>query len=103
MPKVHLDQIEKTQQLLNGLKKNLSLLKDKGLDENFIKQLETDNNQAIILEEENEKLKAEVKIKTARVNKKIDEIKSQVKTAKTVIKENFVQERWINFGINDKR
>lgn len=93
MAKVHLDQIEKTQQLLNGLKKNLTLLKDKGLDENFIKQLEADNNQAIILEGENEKLKAEVKIKTAstmeRIGIALEELSSE--NVRNLTEENVAQ------------
>jgi len=103
MSKVYLDQIEKTEQLLEGLKNNLNLVRDKGLDSNFIKKLDEDKDQAIIYNSENDKLRADLKDKTRRANLKLNEIKAQVKEAKKIIKQDFPQERWKSFGISDKR
>lgn len=103
MSKVYLEQIEKTEQLLEGLKNNINLVKDKGLDKDFIRKLEADKDQAIIYNSENDKLRAELKAKAHRANQKLEEIKAQVKEAKRVIKQDFPQERWQYFGISDKR
>lgn len=103
MSKVHLEQIEKTNLLLEGLKNNQSILKEKGINAGFIEKLESDNNLAIIYNDENDRLKADLKAKTVRANRKLDEIKAMVKKVKIIIKRDFPQEQWKNFGIMDKR
>lgn len=103
MSKVHLEQIEKTNLLLEGLKNNQSILKEKGINAGFIEKLESDNNLAIIYNDENDRLKADLKAKTVRANRKLDEIKSMVRDVKKIIKRDFPQEQWSKFGIMDKR
>ncbi|MBB4036192.1 hypothetical protein GGR21_002093 [Dysgonomonas hofstadii] len=103
MSKVISEQIEKTQMLLNGLEGKAELVKNKGLDDEFIKKLSVNNQQMTVYNEELDKLKAELKAKTIQANRKIMEIKSQVKDAKRVIKRDFSQYQWREFGINDKR
>ncbi|MDL2208809.1 hypothetical protein LJB97_04220 [Parabacteroides sp. OttesenSCG-928-O15] len=103
MSKVYSEQIEKTSLLLEGLKNNQSILKQKGISADFIEKLESDNNQAIIYNDENDRLKADLKVKTVRANRKLDEIKAMVKEVKKIIKQDFPQEKWRNFGIMDKR
>lgn len=103
MSKVYSDQIEKVHLLLAGLKKNLNLVKDKGLDEAFIKQLEADARVAEDFNNKNDELKAELKTNIRKVNVKLEDIKEQVKKAKKVIKLSFSQESWVGFGVHDKR
>jgi hypothetical protein len=103
MSKIHSDQIEKTQQLLDGIKNNQNLLKNKGLDGSFIKQLESENNLLMAYNDENEKLKVDLKAKIQRANQKLDEIKNKVNIAKKIIKRDFEQEKWRHFGVSDKR
>jgi surfactin synthase thioesterase subunit len=103
MSKVNSEQITKTQLLVAGLKKNVELVKNKGIDEQFISRLEADCKIAAAYDEENDKLKEQLRAKTRLINSKIDEIKEQVANAKKVIKKDFDQTRWLNFGISDKR
>jgi hypothetical protein len=103
MSKVISEQIEKTQMLVNGLKGKVELVKDKGLDNEFIDKLNAENKLMSTYNEELDKLKAELKAKTIQTNRKILEIKTQVKEAKRVIKRDFMQHQWKEFGITDKR
>jgi len=103
MSKVYSDQIERVQLLLAGLKKNLNLVQEKGLDEAFIKQMEADVLLAGSYNKKNEELKAELKISIHQANAKLEDLKKQVQLAKKIIKKDFLQENWCNFGIIDKR
>lgn len=103
MSKIISDQIEKTQTLLNGLKNKIELLKNKGLDEEFINKLSADNRLMENYNTELDKLKTELKAKTIASNKKMIEIKTRIKEAKKIIKNNYLQNEWKDFGITDKR
>lgn len=103
MSKVISEQIEKTQVLLTGLKSKAELIKNKGLDDEFMNRLNTDNNLMATYNQELDKLKAELKAKTIQANRKMMEIKTQVKEAKRVVKRDFMQHQWKEFGITDKR
>lgn len=89
--------------LLNGLKGKIDSLRNKGLDEVFIDKLKTDNHLLATYNEELDKLKAELKSKTIQTNRKVMEIKNQVKEAKRIIKRDYLQQQWKEFGITDKR
>lgn len=103
MAKIYQEQIQKTDLLLNGLKINASLVKDKGIDEFFLSKLESENKLATTYNEEYDKLKADFKNKGYQINNKIDEIKKQCREAKRIIKKNFDKAEWTKFGILDKR
>ena len=103
MSKVISEQIEKTKMLLNGLKDKSELVKNKGLDAEFTNKLDADNKLMATYNEELDKLKAELKAKTIQTNRKMLEIKNQVKDAKRVIKRDFIQSQWKDFGVIDKR
>lgn len=103
MAKVYMDQIQKSQLLLAGLKRNATRLKDKDLDEAFITQFENEITAEVIINEQYDKLKTDFKAKTIEANRKLLEIKQQQKTAKKVIKNNFDKSEWPLFGIPDKR
>jgi len=101
MSKTYSEQITKTQSLLTGLKKNIEIVRSKGLNEEFINKLESDNNLVATFDKENEQIKADLKNKIVKANSKLDEIKKQVKEAKRIIKSDFDQSKWISFGITD--
>jgi len=103
MSKVISQQIEKTQSLVEGLKNKIELVRNKGLDEEFIKKLDSDNQLMDIYNNDLDKMKTELKARTIRANKKMIEIKNQVREAKKVVKRDFNQPQWKEFGIIDKR
>ena len=101
--KVISKQINKTQRLITGLKNKAELVKNKGIDEKFVAQLEMDTNFVRINNEESDKLKTEARSKAKQANLRLIEVKIQVKKAKKIIKQNFEQSRWREFGIFDAR
>jgi len=103
MSKVISDQIEKTQTILTGLKNKTDILKNKGLDDAFINKLNADNKLMATYNEELDRLKADLKAKTIQTNRKMMEIKTQIREAKKIIKKDFLQHQWKEFGITDKR
>ena len=103
MSKVISEQIEKIQMLLTGLKSKVELVKNKGIDNEFLNKLDANNKQLAVYDEELDKLKADLKAKTIETNRKRLEIKAQVKDAKKIIKRDYLQPQWKDFGITDKR
>jgi hypothetical protein len=103
MSKVYSEQVNKTKLLLTGLKKNIDLLKNKGIDEQSISKLQSDNCLAETYDAENDKLKAEIRTKTHQAYIKLNEVKKQVQSVKKIIKRDFDKSRWQEFGINDKK
>lgn len=103
MSKVISEQIEKIQMLLTGLKSKVELVKNKGIDNEFLNKLDANNKQLAVYNEELDKLKSDLKAKTIETNRKRLEIKAQVKDAKKIIKRDYLQPQWKDFGITDKR
>ena len=67
MSKVNSDLLKKMQLLVVGLRKNYNLVKDKGLDESFIAKMETVGEVALKFNNENEKLRMELKLKVKNI------------------------------------
>jgi hypothetical protein len=103
MSKVYSQHVAKVQTLVAGLKENVDLLKNKGIDAPFIKKLESENSLAAVYNQECDKLKAEVKAKTTQSNAKLNEVKRMALEAKKIIKRDFDKSRWPEFGISDLR
>jgi len=103
MSKIISEQIEKTHLLVNGLRSKQELVRNKGLDQEFVDKLNTDNELLSVYNSELDKLKAELKAKTIQTNRKLMEIKTRIREAKKVVKRDFIQPQWKDFGITDKR
>ena len=103
MSKVYSEQVQKAQMLAAGLRKNFDLVKNRGISSEQIAQMEEDAKEAARMNEEVELLRTEVSAKAARANKKLTEVKNNMQNAKQIIKRCFDQERWIDFGVKDKR
>ena len=97
------DQISNAQVMGSGLNSNADQVNRRGIDEVFRTKLEADRQAAILLNNEQEKLKAEAKAKTAELDAKMAELDKAMAEAKKVVKMEFPQEQWIEFGITDKR
>lgn len=103
MSKVYLEQVQKAQMLVIGLKKNYELVKDRGISREQIVQLEKDAEIAAAFNKEMDELRGEVKRKSAQANKKLTEVKNSIRNMKQVIKTGFEQSKWEDFGVYDKR
>lgn len=103
MSKVYLENVQKARMLVAGMRKNSEWLKELGIAPEQIDRLEKDAEEAAVYNGEVEKLREEVSGKVACANKKMAEIKDNMVAIKTLVKRRFEQEKWINFGIADKR
>lgn len=103
MSKVYLEQVQKAQMLVEGLKKNYDLIKNHGISREQIAQLEKDAEITAVFNKELDELRAQVSLKASQANKKLTEVKNSILNMKHVVKKNFDQTKWQNFGVYDKR
>jgi actin-like ATPase involved in cell morphogenesis len=103
MSKVYADQVAKAQFLVAGLKKNFELVSPRGISKGQIERLQAAAKEAAEMNQKVEALREEVRMKAAIANKKLTEVKNGMTNAKQIVKRCFEQERWIDFGVTDKR
>lgn len=103
MSKTYSDQVEKANMLVQGLKRNLEQVENRGISREQINRLEVAAGEAARMNAEVEALRLEVSQKAASANKKLAEVKNGIQNAKQIIKRCFDQERWPDFGVMDKR
>ena len=97
------EQISGAQVMVAGLRGNAAQVNRRGIDDQFINKLEADRNDAAALNDQQEKLKADLKSKTAELDAKMAEMEKGVTEAKKIVKLDFPQDQWKQFGIEDKR
>lgn len=104
MPKkTYAEQISQAQVMTAGLKNNAAQVARRGLDEAFVNKLEADRLAAVALNNEQEKLKADLKAKTAQLDATLTELDKGLAEARKIVKLDFPQGQWREFGIEDKR
>ena len=97
------EQITKAQVMLAGLKGNTEQVARRGLDLAFQNKLGADCDLAVSLNNEQEKLKSDLEAKTDELEAKLKELGKQVSDAQKIVKMDFDQSRWKEFGIDAKR
>lgn len=95
--------ISQAQVMATGLKANQAEVARKGIDTGFVTELEKTRLEAIALNDEQEKFKSALKIKTEELNAKMDIISAKLSEAKKVVKLSIPKAQWLEFGIGDKR
>lgn len=103
MSKVYSEKVEKAQSLANGLKRNFDKVKSLGITEELIQNLVKLAEETTVMSNELDDLREVVKQNASAANAKLMELTQQLQLAKQVIKINFEQLSWVNFGIADKR
>ena len=101
--KTYAEQINKAEVMLSGLKGNAEQVARRGLDQAFQDKLGADHDLAVVLNNEQEKLKADLVTKTDQLEAKLAELASEVSEAQKIVKMDFDQSRWKEFGIDAKR
>ena len=94
--------VSKGQVMLSGLKAHNELAR-RGIDAAFIANLETRVNSSIELNNEQEKLKADLKSKTAQLDSEISSMNALVAEAQKVVKMDIPKDQWKEFGVLVKR
>jgi|SRR5665647_2086889 len=97
------EQLSSAQVMVAGLRGNAVQVNRRGLDEVFTNKLDANRLAAGTLNDQQEKLKADLKSKTAELDAKLAELEKGVTEAKKVVKMDFPQDQWRQFGIEDKR
>ena len=103
MSKVYTDKVEKAQSLAEGLKRNFDKVKGLGITEQQIQNMVDIAAETAEMSKELDELREVVKQKASAANAKLTELTDCLRDAKHVVKTNFDQLSWINFGIEDKR
>ena len=104
MAKVYAEQVKKAQFLATGLKKNYEQVKSRcEITMEQIQDLEAVADEAARMNTEVEALREEVSRKAAAANRKLDEVKSRMMSAKRQIKASFDPMKWVELGVMDKR
>ena len=96
-------QISNAQVMSAGLKANLEALKKRGLSDEFIVTLDKTLTGAIEKNNEQEKLKADLKTATAALEALLTELSKTMSEATKVVKLDIPKEQWKEFGIVAKR
>ena len=103
MSKVYCEKVEKAQSLANGLKRYYDIVKSLGVTNEQIQNLVKLAEEIAVMSKELDDLREVVKQKASAANAILIELTQQLQLAKQVIKSNFEQLSWVNFGIDDKR
>ena len=101
--KSYAESISSAQVMAAGMQNNETVAAQRGWLQANNTMLIDARNQAIMLNDEQEKLKADLKTKTAQLEAKMAELNALMNEAKKVVKLGFPQSQWKEFGVADKR
>ncbi len=96
-------QIDQAQVMVSGLQLYSADVAKKGLDAAFTTKLEATAAKAVELNNEQEKLKSDLKTKTTELDAVLLELEHMVADSKKVVKISVPQSNWIAFGMNCSR
>ena len=96
-------QIEKSQNLIQGLRRHVKENGEKDFTETEIKALEESLKKLEAANDEVTRLREELSPKVKHMNEVFDAVKGVHKDLKTKLKGFYPQERWAEYGIPDKR
>lgn len=95
--------INLTKLMVSGLTSKTAQMSKYGVDEELISSLSAMCNELETLNNEQERLKADLKTKTALINDKVKKIDEDYTRVKKLVKIGMPQTQWLEFGINDKK
>lgn len=103
MSKTYEMYLNKAQTLIDGLKKNLNVVSDYGINQEDLRKLEQAVQEAEKLNEDVDRRRAELNLVVLQANKKLAEIKVAMNDMKRIVKHRVDPLRWTDFGVLDKR
>ncbi len=113
MSKSYARRISDAQVMYAGLQAHTDQLARRGINEDFLNTLSSNEDflntlssgtsAAIVLNNEQEKLKAQLKAKTAELDAQLTALEKQMSEAKKIVKMDFPKTDWKEFGILDKQ
>lgn len=103
LTKSYAETISRAQVMATGLKNQAAEVAKRGIDAEFVSILEKARTDAITLNDEQERLKAELKIKTEQLKNTMKQLSKTLSEAKKIVKIAIPQAGWREFGIEDKK
>lgn len=100
--KTFVEKLAETKLLISGLKGRKNNLPT-GISEQQLTETEAQHQKVETLNQEQEKLKADLKVKTAELNAEMKKLEGQTATIRKYTKLGTKPEEWREFGIEDKR
>jgi uncharacterized small protein (DUF1192 family) len=97
------EDIKSAEVMSAGLKNNAAQVAKSGLDEAFATGLDSKRSRVVALNNEQERLKADLKEKTETLATELAELNATVMLARKKIKLDFPKARWVEFGIDATR
>jgi hypothetical protein len=101
--KTYAENIDLASVMASGLKANAERAAKRGLGADFPDRIENKVGTVKTINNKQETIKADLKTTTEELDKEMDELNALVDEAKKVIKLEFPQSQWKEFGITDKR
>lgn len=96
-------QVEKSRTFIKGMKRHISEMGERGITNEEVRRFENDLATLEQQSAEVDKIRAELSEKVKRMNETFVRVKEIYSDAKKVIKGYYPQERWMDYGILDKR
>ncbi len=100
--KSYAENISSAEIMQAGLGNNSERAAKRGLDKEFMEKLNINLKKTVTLNFEQERLKAELMLKTAALDAQLKVLKAQVSEARKIVKIEFQKEQWKEFGIEAK-
>ena len=96
-------QIEKGRTLIEGLRRHVKEMGERGVSNAEIDRMEQSLNELTAASEEVDRLRDELQPKVKRTNEMLTSVKAVYAETKKTLKGYYPQERWADYGIPDKR
>ena len=95
--------LEKSRMFVEGMKRHISETGERGVTNADVEKLEKDMASLAQQSGEVDRMRAELSEKVRRMNETLLAVKDSYNEIKKVVKGFYPQERWIDYGIPDKR
>mgnify|MGYP002858463388 CR=1 FL=1 len=96
-------QIEKSRNLVEGLRRHVKEMGEKGISNAEIDQLEQSLDALTNANAEVDRLREELQPKVKHMNDLLTSVKTTYAESKKTLKGYYPQERWADYGVPDKR
>lgn len=98
-----LNEIDKAKVLVDGMRKNLDKAKQLGIDAPALDRLEKAFTDLKIKDDELDALRRQATLKVKENNELLADLKEQMLSMRKAVKQNYPQQEWMSFGVQDKR
>ena len=98
-----LNEIDKAKVLVDGMRKNLDKAKQLGIDAPALDRLEKAFTDLKSKDDELDALRRRATLKVKENNELLADMKEQMLSMRKAVKQNYPQQEWMSFGVQDKR